>query len=122
MAKLEKLTIGVRITDMERFRELLNALTFWSLDTIEKPVRSRAEIRLINTVSALQDDALDLGDRVNEPCPFCGAGDQFLNVLGRRTCRAVYCECCEMQGPAERTTAMAWASYNARTRKLKSDG
>ena len=55
----------------------------------------------------------------NEPCPFCGAGDDMLTPTGTPGTRAIYCISCGAQGPTERTTALAWASWNERKDESK---
>jgi Lar family restriction alleviation protein len=51
---------------------------------------------------------------INSPCPFCGVGDDLLTPTGTPGTRAIYCIGCGAQGPTERTTALAWASWNER--------
>lgn len=50
----------------------------------------------------------------NEPCPFCRAGGKMLSTTGAPGTRAIYCISCGAQGPTERTTSLAWTSWNER--------
>lgn len=62
---------------------------------------------------------MDSDMSTNEPCPFCGAGDDMLTPTGAPGTRAIYCISCGAQGPTERTTALAWSSWNERKDESK---
>lgn len=51
---------------------------------------------------------------INEPCPFCGAGDDMLEWTGKFGARSICCIACGAQGPSSRTIARAWAAWNER--------
>lgn len=50
----------------------------------------------------------------NTPCPFCRADGDMLTPSGLPGERSIYCIGCGAHGPTERTTALAWASWNER--------
>lgn len=57
---------------------------------------------------------IDRDDLMNTPCPFCRCGVDMLTPTGTPGARSIHCIGCGAHGPSERTTALAWNSWNER--------
>ncbi|MDJ0631070.1 MAG: hypothetical protein QNJ44_22625 [Rhodobacter sp.] len=54
---MAKLTVQLKIQDLDTFKDLVNALGRWAEETIAKTERSDAENELLKAAVALSDEA-----------------------------------------------------------------
>ncbi|WP_154667872.1 hypothetical protein [Leisingera caerulea] len=57
MAELGKMTVQLKILDLDSFKDLVEAIGVWAEETAAKPKKTKAESALFDAVVALGDSA-----------------------------------------------------------------
>ena len=56
MAELQNLKVELKILDLDSFKELVEALGDWAVETASKDIKSKAEEALLNAAVRIADE------------------------------------------------------------------